>query len=317
MRIISFNMLVIILMFFSCFINGVAIAQNKKYIKPAEHGVLDISNYDAPLSFIDKGNFTKYQTKDEKKQFESSSEYVKEMQIQDKASKEKALSQIDNVIDQFAKSKKNYDESRRSYKTTWDPYSYDDIYSTDPRDDYRYYNGRNYRPYPYYYENFSTGVDSCNSCPDSYSQSSDNYTYNQGYMGYQPYMNILNFPGYLNNNENLYDGQDNDNDNFVDEGFNSGNVQIIIGDSGVNKDDRWSLYVDDKYMGVNTSGKIRNWDLNLYHGTHKVVIIGDNIPDDSGTYTVVFRNANVVSGPPLSGENLRQNESLTWIIKVK
>ena len=124
-------------------------------------------------------------------------------------------------------------------------------------------------------------------------------------------------PGYLGNKESSYDGRDNDGDNFVDEGFSNGNVQIILGDSGINKDDVWELYVDDAYMGINDSGTIRTWDLNLYPGTHNITIVGVHIPDNSGTYSIVFRNASVISGPPLAGENLCQGQVLQWLINVR
>ncbi|MEW5821708.1 MAG: hypothetical protein AB1782_16055 [Cyanobacteriota bacterium] len=124
-------------------------------------------------------------------------------------------------------------------------------------------------------------------------------------------------PGYGGNTEPTYDGLDDDNDGIIDEGFANGSCQIIIHDTGGDKDDQWSLSVDGNGMGSNTAGKTRNWDLTLSKGQHNITFTGIQIPDNVGTYTVVFQKAQVVSGPPLTGRNLNQGNSFTWVINVQ
>lgn len=278
---------------------------------PAQPGQLDLNGYDAPLSYIDRANDKYEYTRDDQERFDRSNEYVQESKRQVELDKQKALGQIDDLIDEVKKTKKAFDEARQSYNpnsyTIYQDNPYykpDPNFSTDPRDDIQYY--RRYRHYDDYGHTYYYGK----PVHGRY-----HYPYG-GYMGYQPYINILNVPGYMGNKENEYNGKDDDGDNFIDEGFHKGNVQIILGDSGVSKDDVWALYVDGNYMGTNEQGFIRNWDLSLYSGTHSVAIVGLNIPDDSGTYSIIFRNASVVSGPPLVGENLKQGQRLEWLIKV-
>lgn len=287
----------------------------------AEKGSLD---FDMPLSYIDRqqeerpegpaDNRVDYTYQDNNyysqpqtpvpveqqiKNFQRTEAYVQQQKADHKEKQTQAMNDIDGVMAEFQQYKQAYDESRQSY-------SYD-----------------NY-PQPYYNneEQFSTQVypnplrfldthDCRRHTPECGRRQ------RQQYYGYQPYLNIFNIPGYIKNSENLYDGIDNDGDSFIDEGFAQGNVQIIFGDSGASKDDEWALYVDGKFMGQNYRAQVRNWDVNLYPGTHKVALVGVNIPDDSGTYTIVFRNASILSGPPLVGENLKQGQTLEWIIYVK
>lgn len=285
---IYLSLIVLILI---CFPPNIAIAQTKSYKEPASKGVLDLNNYDAPLSYIDRQPFQQDSAQKQQDNFNILNEYVQAQKVQQKIKNQEASAQLDKAIQDVSKTKQQFDDSRRSYR--YSPYCYDEPY-------------------------FTTGVDRRNRYyTPCYPTPTPYYGYSEEYYNYQPYLNVFNIPGYLGNTENHYDGEDNDNDKFIDEGFQRGNVQIILGDSGVNKDDEWSLYVDDSYMGDNKYGSTRNWDLNLYPGTHKVTIVGTYIPDDSGTYSIIFRNANVISGPPLVGENLKQRQILQWIIQVR
>jgi hypothetical protein len=209
--------------------------------------------------------------------------------------KQKALGQLDDALEMVTKSKQQFDQSRKSYRyNNYPPYPY---------------------PYPYYEEEqFSTEIKR-HPHPQPY-YDTHMKQYSHGYMGYQPYLNIFNIPGYMNNYESYYDGYDNDDDNFIDEGFHQSNTQIILSDTGIQKDDEFELYIDGKYMGVNHNGKTRTWDINLYPGTHLVKIIAHSIPDNRGNYSIMFRNASVVSGPPMVGSDIMPGESLQWIIKT-
>ena len=270
-------------------------------IKQAEQGVLDLSEYDAPLSYIDRYPKT-FDTQEKQQQnYKILNQYVQQQKYEQQKRKQQALKELDTAINDVTKAKQHFDESRASYNYNYyDPYYTDKgSYSTEIRRDpyfyHEYYN-------PYYHD---------------YNHSDSSYPYNGNYYGYLPYMNIFNIPGYIGNTESHYDGYDNDKDDFIDEGFSRGNIQIILRDSGVSKDDEWALYVDGKNMGLNRYGMIRTWDLSLYPGTHEIAIVGARIPDSHGTYSIVFRNANVVSGPPLVGQNIQQGQTLKWIIQVR
>ncbi|MGD9580351.1 MAG: hypothetical protein AB7V50_03190 [Vampirovibrionia bacterium] len=255
----------------------------------AQDGVLDLGHCDEPLNYIDRQPYSVDPPAVQQERFNATNEYLKAIKAQQESFKQQALSEIDAVSQSYNQAKKNYDNSRKSYN-----------------------NNYNYYYSPYDQTNFSTEL---KKHPNLY----NNYEYynSYGHHGYQPYMGVFNMPGYMGNVEAYYDGLDNDNDNFIDEGFAHGNVQIVIGDSGINKDDEWALYVDNSSMGFNDHGMVRTWDLNLFSGTHKITIVAANIPDGMGTYSVSFRNAYVVSGPPLVGGNIPQGQSLQWIIKVK
>lgn len=258
-------------------------------VEPAQTGMLD---YDAPLSYIDRQPYYESNSQQNQEKFDQTNQYVQQQKAQQEMRRQQALKDIDVAIQQVTQFKQQYDDSRKSYNYNYyDPYYMNSSQFTTeiekPR--YHYYDHQQ----PYYHHNYNN------------------------YYSYQPYINIFNIPGYMGNTESSYDGIDNDSDDFIDEGFHHGNVQIILGDSGANKDDEWSLYLDGKYIGMNNYGKIRTWDLNLYPGSHEVTIVATKIPDDSGTYTIIFRNANVISGPPLAGENMRQGQSFKWLINVK
>jgi hypothetical protein len=275
----------------------------------AQPGILDLSQYDVPLSSIDRYGRDSYSDyyqpvpmdtqAVQQQKFDMANEYIQQQKDIINKHKKEALGQLDQVIDEIAETKRKYDESRKSYR-----YDY-------------------YYPYPYpYYQNGYTNQEYHSTeirklYPFHDKKKSYPFPYHTAYMSYYPYMNILNIPGYINNTEMYYDGLDNDGDGFIDEGFHNGNVQIIIADSGLKKDDEWALYVNDEYMGINHEGMTRNWDLHLYPGTHRVTVIAHNLPDNSGSYSIVFRNANVVSGPPLTGRNIRSGESLEWLIKAR
>ncbi|MEW5820151.1 MAG: hypothetical protein AB1782_08150 [Cyanobacteriota bacterium] len=261
-------------------------------------GILDLSEYDAPLSYIDRQPYQQLSPEEQKKKFDEANEYVKSQQAQQELKRQQAIKDLDVALQSVAKIKQQYDQSRKSYNNNTYNYNYYDPYYNDgsgfSTEVNRY--GAYRRPVP---------PPCASPCP-----------YNN-YYGYQPYMNIFNMPGYIGNSENQYDGIDNDRDSFVDEGFHKGNVQIVLRDSGANKDDEWNLFVDGKYLGSNMLGTVRTWDLDLFSGTHTVTIVGSSIPDGSGTYSIAFKNANIVSGPPLVGENMRQGQSLQWVIQVR
>lgn len=115
---------------------------------------------------------------------------------------------------------------------------------------------------------------------------------------------------------NRTNGIDDDNDGVIDEGPASGNCQIAIHDTGGDKDDQWELSVDGSNIGRNNQGKTRFWDLNLSRGQHSVSATGVDIPDNTGTYTIWFGTCSKTSGPPLTGQNLNQGTTFTWIINV-
>jgi hypothetical protein len=277
--------------------SGSALAQ-----KQADYGKLDYSLHDAPLSYIDRPAYNapsaasqRESLQTQKKRFDQANEYVQSRKAMEEDRKQKALGQLDDALEMVTKSKQQFDQSRKSYRyNNYPPYPY---------------------PYPYYEEEqFSTEIKR-HPHPQPY-YDTHMKQYSHGYMGYQPYLNIFNIPGYMNNYESYYDGYDNDDDNFIDEGFHQSNTQIILSDTGIQKDDEFELYIDGKYMGVNHNGKTRTWDINLYPGTHLVKIIAHSIPDNRGNYSIMFRNASVVSGPPMVGSDIMPGESLQWIIKT-
>lgn len=282
-----FNLFYIVILVFVFFQFFVVSAET--YNEPAQTGILDLGQYDVPLNYIDKQPYTEESAQIQQEKFDFANEYVQAKKIQDELRKKQAMQELDEALNDYTRVKKEFDQSRKSYK-------YDNYY------------------YPPYYDQsqFTTEL---RKHPNLYG--SNKSYYNHGHHGYQPYMGVFNTPGYMSNYENYYDGMDNDNDRFIDEGFNKGNVQIVIGDSGINKDDEWALYVDGMSMGQNDNGMVRTWDLNLFSGTHEITIVAARIPDGLGTYSVSFRNAHVASGPPLVGGNVPQGESLQWIIKVK
>lgn len=111
-------------------------------------------------------------------------------------------------------------------------------------------------------------------------------------------------------------GQDDDNDGVIDEGPSTGSFQMAIHDTGGDKDDQWDVTVDGQSVGRNTQGKTRFWDMNLASGQHTISATGVAVPDNVGTYTIWFGGSKVISGPPLSGQNLNQGTTFTWTIQV-
>ena len=265
------------------------VVRAETYNEPAQTGTLDLGQYDVPLNYVDKQPYENESCQTNQERFDFANEYLKAVKMQEDQRKKQALADIDQTLNDYNKVKKEFDQSRKSY-------NYDNYY---------------YPPYSNQSE-FTTEI---RKRPNFFVPAKEYY--NLGNYGYQPYMGIFNTPGYIGNVENYYDGIDNDTDRFIDEGFNKGNVQIVIGDSGINKDDEWALYVDNMSMGLNDYGMVRTWDLNLFTGTHKITIVAAIIPDGLGTYSISFQNASVVSGPPMVGGNIPQGESLQWVIKVK
>lgn len=285
--------LLFIAFFWGCLMQNQALPKPTADVIDAEKGQLDLNLYDVPYDEIEKQQINPdYPTDSHEVQMQKykiMNEILQSQKAQEEVRKQQALSNLDSMINDFNTVKQQYDDSRKSYNPNVYPYYpyYQDpsTYSTNPS-----YYPYNHYPIPYYPLNS---------------------------WGYQPYINMFTFPNYPNKKESAYDGIDNNNNGFIDEGYNNGNLQIVLGDTGTVKEDVFNLYVDGKFVGANTAGKTRNWDLYLTPGTHKVSITGSIIPDKSGTYSIVFRKAQVLSGPPLAGENLFPGATLTWTIRVR
>jgi len=97
-----------------------------------------------------------------------------------------------------------------------------------------------------------------------------------------------------------------------------GSVTITMGDNGTLLDDIFEVRVDgvtvltssDPVVSISTT-------INLQAGNHSVEMIGRAAPDGIGTYFIEFSGADVVSGDPLSGDDLTPGVVKTFTINVQ
>jgi len=95
-------------------------------------------------------------------------------------------------------------------------------------------------------------------------------------------------------------------------------VVITYGDCGAATDDTFALFVDGEPKS-SMSGPATPFPvtMNLTPGKHEVRLVGITAPDAIGTYCISFSsNVRVVSGPPLSGDDLTAGVAKTWLIEV-
>lgn len=95
-------------------------------------------------------------------------------------------------------------------------------------------------------------------------------------------------------------------------------VVITYGDCGAATDDTFDLFVDGELKSsMSAPSTPFPVYLNLSPGKHEVRLVGVTAPDAIGTYCISFSsNVQVVSGPPLSGDDLTAGVVKTWVIEV-
>ncbi len=95
-------------------------------------------------------------------------------------------------------------------------------------------------------------------------------------------------------------------------------VVITYGDCGAATDDTFDLFVDgEPKWSMAAPATPFPVTMNLAPGKHEVRLVGVTAPDAIGTYCISFSsNVQVVSGPPLSGDDLTAGVVKTWVIEV-
>lgn len=84
-------------------------------------------------------------------------------------------------------------------------------------------------------------------------------------------------------------------------------VDIRFGDNGNNADDKFALWINNKQIGLTSSGaRVFNISEQLQPGSYTVELKGIEAPDDIGTYYICFSdNVAINSGSnALSGRDL-------------
>ncbi|MBR9683002.1 hypothetical protein GOV03_00490 [Candidatus Woesearchaeota archaeon] len=94
-------------------------------------------------------------------------------------------------------------------------------------------------------------------------------------------------------------------------------VIIHIFDSGPRDDDSFGLEIASVFYGETPSGGEKTWTVSLDpNRAYLMTAYGIGIPDGIGTYTIELTNAGVLSGPPLTGDDLDAGMFLEWHIKA-
>jgi hypothetical protein len=95
------------------------------------------------------------------------------------------------------------------------------------------------------------------------------------------------------------------------------NVKITIGDNGAALDDIYEARIDGVTV-LTSSVPVTSISttVQLAAGQHTLLLIGRAAPDFIGTYFMEIEGATVLSGPPLSGENLTAGTVFTYVIEV-
>jgi len=97
------------------------------------------------------------------------------------------------------------------------------------------------------------------------------------------------------------------------------NFIISYGDGGIALDDTFALEIGGTRIHTSTAPVLRNdIEVSLPDGITTVELHGITAPDDLGTYYITFPpGVTVLSGGPISGNDLTAGKKFSWIISVK
>ncbi|MHC4224734.1 MAG: hypothetical protein ACYSUN_12140, partial [Planctomycetota bacterium] len=104
-----------------------------------------------------------------------------------------------------------------------------------------------------------------------------------------------------------HDGTWSDWSNEVDFEVIAGTVLITVSDNGGAKDDAFSLFVDNVFVGTmfaTPADFADTYTLALSPGNHTAMLLGVEAPDDIGTYSIAFVGVEDVTGDSTSGFDL-------------
>lgn len=95
-------------------------------------------------------------------------------------------------------------------------------------------------------------------------------------------------------------------------------VSINFGDNGTANDDTFALFVNGTLIHSMPSPtrSAGPFDLDLVPGEHNVTLRGITAPDDIGTYFISFSGVTVLSGDPLTGDDLTAGVEKHYVIQV-